>query len=426
LCATDTLVKMSVIPEPATAPPDQAMSSASQTAMLGEICVAGRPDEGSRQGAKPPLSRGKRALFLAAPFAAFVCLLGAIEGFVRLRLPQLESLAVFVRQPALQDDFGDREQVRIFEGDPRLGWRLKPNLDQVIWDFTLISTNGQGIRHPRPLGPKPSGTWRIVCLGDSVTFGFRVPVVFPENPTGYSPDWLPYPMLLETALRAANPDRAPEVVDLAVPGYTSHQGLAWLRRDIAWLAPDLVTLCFGWNDISLRPPPDAEALPQGALGVWGRSLVARSQTLLRLSLWLRTRREAAKPPPAGLPPSRVALGAYVANILEMAALARRHGAAVVVIGPVYRDSVSNPAEAARMMRYRAALRAAAGRQGLPYLEVPELTESAHPANAGLFGELIHPNHLGHRLLAARLARFVSSQGLLADLRVPAAEDPNLP
>jgi lysophospholipase L1-like esterase len=362
-----------------------------------------------------PLSRTRRIAFLATPFIAFACLLGAIELAVRVRWP-VSSLEVFVRQPALQDDFEDREQVGIFEGDPRLGWRLKPNLEQVMWDFTLVSTNAQGLRHPRPLGRKPRGARRIVCLGDSVTFGFRVPVVFPEHPLAYSRDALPYPMLLERALRAANPGRDPEVVDMAVPGYSSHQGLAWLRRDLALLEPDLVTLCFGWNDICLRPPPDAEALPQGALDIGSRSLLARSQLLLRLSLWLRHARPPAAAPPEAAVPPRVALDDYVANVLQMAEEARRHGAAVVVIGPVYRDAVSSPAEASRMTSYRDALRVAAGAQGLPYLEVPELTERGAPANAALFGELIHPNDQGHRLLAQRLLRFLASHGLLMDLR----------
>jgi len=369
------------------------------------------------------ISRARHALFLATPFVVFAGLLAGIEAGVRLGWPRLESLDVFVRQPDVRDDLEDGRHVRIFEADAQLGWRLKPDLDRVAWDFTLVSTNPQGIRHPRPLGRKPHGTRRIVCLGDSVTFGFRVPVVFVERPHDDSPDSLPYPMLLEKALRTANPEHPPEVVDLAVPGYSSHQGLAWLQRDIGWLEPDLVTLCFGWNDISLRPPPDAVALPQGALRSWGRGLVGRSQALLRLSLWLRTWREVG--PPADTATPRVAQAAYVANILEMAALARRHGAAVVVIGPVYRDALGNPAEAVRMTGYREALRVASGQQGLPYLEVPELTESGYPGNRNLFGETIHPNHLGHRLLATRLLHFLSVHGLLGELRAPTGADPGL-
>ena len=63
---------------------------------------------------------------------------------------------------------------------------------------------------------------------------------------------------------------------------------------------------------------------------------------------------------------------------------------------------------------------------LAEISVPELTELGHPANGDLFGELIHPNHLRHRLLAARLLRLLARHALLADLREPTTVDPGLP
>ena len=96
--------------------------------------------------------------------------------------------------------------------------------------------------------------------GNSVTFGYRVPVVWPERPKDYDQDWLPYPMLLEKQLRLANLGRQIEVITMAVPGYTSHQGLAWLRHDIDYLQPDMVIVSFGWNDVSLSDIPDREAI----------------------------------------------------------------------------------------------------------------------------------------------------------------------
>ena len=53
-----------------------------------------------------------------------------------------------------------------------------------------------------------------------------------------------------------------------------------------------------------------------------------------------------------------------------------------------------------------------------YLEVLELTEAASPANDGFFGELIHPNHIGHRLLASELVKLMARDRLLGDLKVP--------
>jgi lysophospholipase L1-like esterase len=102
----------------------------------------------------------------------------------------------------------------------------------------------------------------------------------------------------------------------------------------------------------------------------------------------------------------------------MARRARARGAAAVLIGSVYRDRTAHPPEGAVIGADRAALRAAAQEAGVPYLEVRELTEDAHPGNGRLFEEHIHPNHRGHRLLASALLRFLRDQGLLDGLAVP--------
>jgi lysophospholipase L1-like esterase len=368
-----------------------------------------------------PEGRLRRALYLSVPYVLFFALLGIVELGVRWRRPYLSSLDAFVSAPEQQAQFVDRERVRVFEGDPLLFWRLQPNLRDVVWDMTPVTTNSRGLRYDREVGAKAAGTVRILCVGDSVTFGFRVPMVFAKRPDERHPDWLPYPARLEKALRAANPGREIEVIPLAVPGYSSHQGLAWLRRDIARLRPDVVTLLFGWNDIGFRPAPDREAMATGALSVAARSLLARSQALLYL--W----RRAHRPPPSTAVSAmraqfpRVSREEFVANHRAMVALARRHGARVVVIGPVYRDRVEYPTEAVLIASHRAALREAMQLDGVPYLEVAELTEGAYPDNLPLFLEHIHPNHKGHRLLADALLAHWAGQGLPGGLRVPPAE-----
>jgi lysophospholipase L1-like esterase len=371
-------------------------------------------------------SRWRLIAYRALPTLGLLCALVGTECGVRLTRPHRESLDVFVQSPEQHDDFRDRRQVRIFEGDPLLFWRLRPNIEQVVWDFTLVSTNAQGLRHPRPVGPKSPGLWRIVCLGDSVTFGFRVPVVFEASRLDQvDPEALPYPMLAERLLRTANPGRAIEVIAMAVPGYSSHQGLAWLRRDISWLQPDVVTFCFGWNDASLRLTPDSRGMPVGALAVLARAITAQSQALLLLRSWLSP---ASGPQVANslAPVPRVSQSDYVANLLAAQQLARRSGARTLVLGSVYRDPAVNPAESERMGAYRTALRHGCEAAGVPYLEFPLLTESAHSRNRYLFGELIHPNAVGHRIMARELLERLAREGSLPGMALPAfeSEDPH--
>lgn len=308
------------------------------------------------------------------------------------------------------------QQSGIFEGDPLLLWRLKPNLKNAVWDFTILSTNAQSFRADYPVGAKPAGTFRIVCLGDSVTFGYRVPPVWPDRPTDYNPEWQPFPMLLEKELRKANPNRQIEVFPMAVPGYTSHQGLAWLRRDISHLNPDMVIASFGWNDASVSDVPDRKAIDTRWYPVAIRWLVDHSQAFAHATRWLRSGDRSAQATPTLGP--RVPGSEYVDNFEAIVSLVREHKASIVVIGAPYRDSKTNPPEAELMTKYRSALKEAMQQSQTPYLEILELTEAAGTVNEGFFGELIHPNHMGHRLMASELLKLMKQQKLLGDLVIP--------
>ena len=359
----------------------------------------------------------RRFLYITIIYLVFLLLLGSVEVITRLALPHLSSLDLFVTTPQQKMQVANKEQSGIFEGDPLLLWRLKPNLNQVVWDYTVLSTNEQGLRSDYPIQAKQAGTLRIICLGDSVTFGYRVPVVWPNKPTEYDHEWLPYPMLLEKQLRQANIGKRIEVITMAVPGYTSHQGLAWLRRDIDSLEPDLVIVSFGWNDVSFSNAPDRETIRTDWRSVTVRWMIDHSQTFAHATNWIRSKNN---PQQATVirPVPRVSGAEYLDNFLAIINLARSRRAGVIVLGAPYRDRVSNPPEAELMISYRAALRATMRSKQIPFLEIPELTEAAYPANEGFFGELIHPNHMGHRLIASELLKFMASNRILGELNIP--------
>jgi lysophospholipase L1-like esterase len=361
----------------------------------------------------PPFAR--RVLYLSVPFVLLFILLGFAEIAVRLTCAHVDPIELLVTAPQQRKAFLEDQPVRAFQGDPLLLWALRPNLDHVIWNLTMVSTNDQGLRYPRPVGPKPPRTFRVLCLGDSVTFGFRVPRVLPRAPQEYNPAWQGYPALTEEALRAANPDRNVEVIPLAVPGYTSHQGLAWLRRDIDRYAPDLVTACFGWNDINHRARTDRQTIATDARSVAIRRMLSSSQLVIRLGLAAR-KLAPARPSTEAANTMRVPRAEYVENMFAIAQLVKSRGAVPVFIGPVYRDRVAHPPEGDEIHAHRDALRAAAAAAGIAYLEIPELTEDAYPQNDRLFEEHIHPNHRGHRLMAERLLQFLAEQHLLGDLK----------
>jgi lysophospholipase L1-like esterase len=361
-------------------------------------------------------SRKRQSAYVLVIYLAFILILVAVEVGTRLTMPHISSLDLFVVTPQQKAQVADSAHSTIFEGDPLLLWRLKPNLDHVVWDFTVLSTNAQHLRSDRPLQKKQAGAMRIVCLGDSVTFGYRVPTVWPDKPNEYDRQALPYPMLLEKELQAANPNKQIEVVTMAVPGYTSHQGLAWLRRDIDFLEPDLLTISFGWNDASLSDVPDSEGIKTNWSAVTVRWLVDHSQAFAHATHWLRARKEPGESVVRRAP--RVSEQEYVNNMMALAQLGRQKQAAVIIIAAPYRDKVTNPPEAALMQRYRADLRSASSQNGLSFIELPELTEVAYPINQNFFGELIHPNDMGHRLITLELLKLLKQTRALADLNIP--------
>lgn len=343
-------------------------------------------------------------------------LLVCAEGITRMLAGKIDPLTVFVASPQLRSDTQGEHTSGLFEFDPLLTWRLRPDLRDVWWDFTPVRTNGAHLRTDREVAQKKG--IRVLCLGDSVTFGYRVPVAHDRNrPSVFDGSEQPYPALLEKALRGRFPGKEIEVFPLACPGYTSGQGAAWLQRDIAKLQPDLVTACFGWNDTRAAGLPDRMTFPTTSGQVWIRGIMARSQLLLHLAKSAQARRARELNPITKEP--RSSAEEYVRNFETMRAAAQANGAWFGIILPVYRDPNTpgdypeakahpgDPAEGLRMIDYRDRLAKFAEEGKVPHLRINELTEGAWPGNAELFGERIHPNAAGHRLMAERLTEFLA-------------------
>jgi lysophospholipase L1-like esterase len=338
--------------------------------------------------------------FYSLPYAIFFVLLLIVELVVRVAMPHIPSISYFVPGNNHGNEKGGGV---LFEGDALLGWRLQADRTNIYWDYTLIErTNKQHLRGSQDFGRKTKDTIRILCLGDSVTFGYRVPVCFPENVKAYNPQDLPYPGLLEKMLREKYPSRKIEVLTFAVPGYTTYQGYHWLKRDIQQYAPDLITICFGWNDTDYRPLSDEDALPNDRAQVFLRGLVARSQAAIHLSKAMADVRKKDQNAVVAGPVHRVSQAAYLSNILAMVELAKAHGSDAIVLGQVYRDAIENPTQARVISQNRDALRKVCAEKNIPYLQFDALIETHFPDNQALFGELIHPNHIGHQLMAGEI------------------------
>ncbi len=91
-----------------------------------------------------------------------------------------------------------------------------------------VRINNLGFRDPRDydLAKKPN-TFRIIVLGDSVTFGHGS--IYEST----------YPYLLESRLKQWRPEVDWQVWNLGVPGYNTSQELAYLKDVAASYQPDL-------------------------------------------------------------------------------------------------------------------------------------------------------------------------------------------
>ena len=363
-----------------------------------------------------PTSTRTKWLLLGASLLTVPALVLLAEIAVRMFSQRMDPLAVFITSPQLRSDTQGEATRGMFEFDPLLCWRLKANLRGTWWDYTPVTTNARHLRMDREVGAKKP--IRIIVLGDSVTFGYRVPTSHDASKPGeFDATEKPYPALLEELLPAKFPGRAFEVLPLACPGYTSWQGLAWLKRDIRELKPDIVVACFGWNDVRSAGMPDRITMPSSEPQVLVRRLIGSSQLLL--SIASAAQRRTPIPLKAPQPEPRSSEQEYVSHFLEMEKLCRKEGAWFGILLPVYRDpntagidpenpdEPGAPDEGQRMTRYRDQLRDAAKTNNIPALEIPELTERSWPANRSLFGERIHPNAAGHALIAGRLADFLA-------------------
>jgi lysophospholipase L1-like esterase len=138
--------------------------------------------------------------------------------------------------------------VEIYQPDPVLYWRLKPGQQC----FTKVNhepvrVNSHGTRGAEFTVPKPPGTYRVLMLGDSRTFGWGLK----EEAT--------YCGLVESGLREMLGEQARvEVINAGVNAWSYPQMLLFLReRALAW-EPDVVVLAGAnlWTQFTENASPE--------------------------------------------------------------------------------------------------------------------------------------------------------------------------
>ncbi len=269
-----------------------------------------------------------------------------------------------------------------------------------------ISHDSHGFRGvERPLA-KPAGTFRVLALGDSITYGAGIPL----DRT--------YPRVLEELLGGAASHV--EVWNGGTIGYNARQEAIWLERQGLAIQPDVVLIAACANDLGPRQletttadgtvireyAPPLVPLVLGA-GPLARAITERS-ALARLAnrATARVSRAAASAPI--LDPQADRNAAAFARIRD---LAEASGARTAMLVFPMLGATDDGLE-----RVRRRIEEIGAALGIPTLDLAESFRAVPPAELRLVAtDAWHPNGTGHLIAAQEAARLLREHQLVPDL-----------
>jgi hypothetical protein len=264
------------------------------------------------------MARRKSKTIVIAAGAVVLALL-LVEGMARLAgEPSRIQVAAFTEAP----EWNYPDQI---SKDPDLFWIYRPR--QVIsGDFFapgIYTINSLGFRGPEPQEGKSADAQRVVCLGESTTFGWGVS------------DALAYPRQLEVQLNRLDPQhRRWEVINAGVTNYSSYQGAILARQWLPRWKPDVVLFNYSWADHQ----PAGMEIADGEIIMPARWRLRLGDLLdhsaaIRWANWAWLSLFASGPP--NNPPDRrvwrVGLHEFVANIEKLVRATQDAGARPVLV-----------------------------------------------------------------------------------------------
>jgi lysophospholipase L1-like esterase len=279
--------------------------------------------------------------------------------------------------------------------NPRVLFEPRPDFNGFS-EGTWVTTNSRGLRERDLPTAKPSGTRRVVFLGDSVTFGAGVR------------DDEAFPRLLESAVNGSGAGPV-ETVNTGVVGYNSIQEQARLEQVGLAYQPDVVVLTFVVNDmLETFSIFDHQYEPTGLLAgakVWLR----RQSHLYRFvqNVYWRIGQEARRAREGPTEPlrKRDRLEERLATLGEMVRTTRASGARFLLV--IYPDNLGDPVSpgpSGERLTMREELERFAAREQVPIVDLSaDLGDVRDPrARQYRLREDPHPSPEGHRVIAEAL------------------------
>lgn len=332
----------------------------------------------------PQFSRRRSLIFAFAIVAGFFVLL---EGFLRVvgvKSPVRPRL--ILRQIDIDVTFPFMRQ------DPETFWSPQPGFAGEFMQ-RRVEINSLGLRGPELTVPKPTGRKRVLCFGDSITFGY-----------GLSNEET-YPARLGELLA----ERKIEVVNAGVTGFTSRQVLAFVRRQVPQAEADVATICIGWNDLTRRQVDDQTYARRLSASLALEGSLDRLYLFRGLkSLYLKMSMRGQAKQPRAVP--RVSLEQYRENLTRIVSECRlRHVAPLFIALPCR----TQPGTAPRDTTYAQELERLGRELSVPVLDVGDLgVHTALTDNSADFIDALHFSTEGSRRMARQIApQLMAAAGL---------------
>ncbi|HUY32757.1 MAG TPA: GDSL-type esterase/lipase family protein [Pirellulales bacterium] len=209
-------------------------------------------------------------------------------------------------------------QLRLFRPNEEIGTDLRPGFHMRSGVYS-ITINSLGLRGPEISREKARGVVRVAIVGESSAFGYLVD------------DADVAARRLEANLRARGLEV--EVLNAGVPGYNLFHSTVRYREVVAPLAPDVVLVYLGWNDLAyvVRGPSELDRFRVRPVAPGWERLLGQS-TLYGLVAYRLLGASARMMPSqiGGTRPTESGAAAFHANLARLADLVGASGARLVV------------------------------------------------------------------------------------------------
>jgi lysophospholipase L1-like esterase len=159
-----------------------------------------------------------------------------------------ENYEILMTKPLSSLPFYQQDNVVFYH--PKPGANVSFTFKTPLGNIVNYKFNSSGFRSDEFEKQKPNGKIRIVCAGDSSTFGYLVNL----------PDT--YPKQLEQMLNSNTKEKNAEVINAGVVGYSSFQGLKFFDTRIKDLKPDILSFSYGYNDSYVGGGLDSARKPE--------------------------------------------------------------------------------------------------------------------------------------------------------------------